>query len=111
MNLKTQLGNTRNDAGRWLAILFLLIGVLASTACVLWFLNVAVNNDRDASSRKLEEAYRGQLKLLRGRVDSWWDKRAADLERESRDGSAPVVFERLVTQGLADSVIVPDIPP
>lgn len=110
MNLKTQLGNTRHDAGRWLAILFLLIGVLAPTACVLWFLNVAVNNDRDASRRKLEEAYRGQLKLLRGRVDSWWDKRAADLERESRDGSAPVVFERLVTQGLADSVIVPGYP-
>ena len=110
MNLKTQLGNTRHDAGRWLAILFLLIGVLAPTACVLWFLNVAVNNDRDASRRKLEEAYRGQLKLLRGRVDSWWDKRAADLERESRDGSGPVVFERLVTRGLADSVIVPGYP-
>lgn len=100
----------RHDTGRWLAILFLLIGVLAPTACVLWFLNVAVNNDRDASRRKLEEAYRGQLKLLRGRVDSWWDKRAADLERESRDGSGPVVFERLVTQGLADSVITRDYP-
>jgi hypothetical protein len=100
----------RHDAGRWLVVVFLAIGVLAPTACVLWFLNVAVNNDRDASRRKLEEAYRGQLKLLRGRVDSWWDKRAADLERESRDGSGPVVFERLVTQGLADSVIVSGYP-
>ena len=77
---------------------------------MLWFLNVAVNNERDASRRKLEEAYRGQLKLLRGRLDSWWDKRAADLERESRDGSGPMIFERLVTQGLADSVIVPGYP-
>jgi len=109
LNLRTQLGRTWHG-GRWLVALFLLIGVLAPTACVLWFLNVAVNNDRDASRRKLEEAYRGQLKLLRGRVDSWWDKRAADLERESRAGSGPVVFERLVTQGLADSVITPEYP-
>jgi len=110
LNFKTQLGNSRQDTGRWLAAIFLLIGVLAPTACVLWFLNVAVNNDRDASRRKLEEAYRGQLKLLRGRVDSWWEKRAADLERESRDSSGPVVFERLVAAGLADSVIVAGYP-
>jgi signal transduction histidine kinase len=108
LNLKAQLGTT-SFGGRWLLVLSLLIGVLAPTACVLWFLNVAVNNDRDASRRKLEEAYRGQLKLLRGRIDSWWDKRAADLERESRGGDA-VVFERIVTQGLADSVITPGYP-
>ncbi len=100
MNLRAKLG----------VVLLLLVGVLAPAACVLWFLNVAVNNDRDASHRKLEEAYRGQLKLLRGRVDSWWDKRAADLERESREGSGQVVFERLVSQGLADSVIAPGYP-
>ncbi len=110
MNLRTQFGGNGHNAGRWLAILFLLIGVLAPTACVLWFLNVAVNNDRDASRRKLEDAYRGQLKLLRGRMDSWWDKRGSDLERESREGSGAVVFARLVTQGLADSVITPDYP-
>ncbi len=110
MNLRTQFGGNSHDAGRWLAILFLLIGVLAPTACVLWFLNVAVNNDRDASRRKLEDAYRGQLKLLRGRMDSWWDKRGADLERESPEGSGAVVFARLVTQGLADSAITPEYP-
>ncbi len=110
MNLRIQFGRIRHDTGRWVVALFLLIGVLAPTACVLWFLDVAVHSDRDASRRKLEEAYRGQLKLLRGRVDSWWDKRAADLERESRQGSGPVIFERLVTQGLADSVIAPGYP-
>src|ERR1051325_11341538 len=53
------------DTGRWLVPLLLLVGVLAPTACLLWFLNVAVNNQRDASRRKLAEAYRGQLILLR----------------------------------------------
>jgi hypothetical protein len=86
--------------------LFLLIGVLAPTACVLWFMNVAVNNQRDASRRTLSEAYRGQLALLRDRVDAYWALRASDLERETREGAAPAVFERVVKLGLADSAVV-----
>src|ERR1019366_3628611 len=97
----TQLGG-----GRWLAPLFLLIGVLAPTACVLWFMNAAVNNQRDASRRTLSEAYRGQLALLRDRVDAYWALRASDLERETREGPAPAVFERVVKLGLADSAVV-----
>ena len=61
MRIGTQLAG-----GRWLAPLFLLIGVLTPTVCVLWFMNVAVNNQRDASRRQLTEAYRGQLALLPG---------------------------------------------
>ena len=94
-----------HDGGRWLVLLLLLAGVLAPTACVLWFMNAAVNNQRDASRQKLAEAYRGQLTLLRERMDSYWEKRAADLERETRDGPAPMIFERLVRRGLADSAV------
>jgi signal transduction histidine kinase len=101
VRIGTQLGG-----GRWLAPLFLLIGVLTPTACVLWFMNVAVNNQRDASRRTLSEAYRGQLALLRDRVDAYWALRASDLERETREGSAPTVFERVVKLGLADSAVV-----
>jgi len=101
VRIGTQLGG-----GRWLAPLFLLIGVLTPTACVLWFMNVAVNNQRDASRRTLSEAYRGQLALLRDRVDAYWALRASDLERETREGSAPAVFERVVKLGLADSAVV-----
>ena len=101
MRIGTQLGG-----GRWLAPLFLLIGVLTPTACVLWFMDVAVNNQRDASRRTLSEAYRGQLALLRDRVDAYWALRASDLERETREGSAPAVFERVVKLGLADSAVV-----
>ncbi len=105
VRIRNQLAATGRDSGRWLVPLFLLIGVLAPTACVLWFMNVAVNNQREASRRKLAEAYRGQLTLLRDRMDSYWEKRAADLERESHDGPAPAVFAKLVQQGLADSAV------
>jgi signal transduction histidine kinase len=97
---------TQLAGGRWLAPLFLLIGVLTPTVCVLWFMNVAVNNQRDASRRQLTEAYRGQLALLRDRVDAYWTLRVSDLERETREGAAPAVFERVVNLGLADSIVV-----
>ena len=96
----------RGETGRWLVPLFLLLGVLAPTACVLWFMNVAVDNQRDASRRKLAEAYRGQLTLLRARVDSYWEQRAADLAREAGAASAPAAFQAIVERGLADSVVV-----
>jgi signal transduction histidine kinase len=93
------------DGGRWLVPVLLLIGVLAPTACVLWFMNAAIDNQRDASRRKLAEAYRGQLKLVRDRMESYWDQRAADLEREAHDGTAPAIFARIVERGLADSAV------
>ena len=101
MRIGTQLAG-----GRWLTPLFLLIGVLTPTVCVLWFMNVAVNNQRDASRRQLTEAYRGQLALLRDRVDAYWALRVSDLERETRDGAAPRRFERVVKLALADSIVV-----
>ena len=94
------------EAGRWLVPLLLLLGVLAPTACVLWFMNVAVDNQRDASRRKLAEAYRGQLTLLRARADSFWEQRAAELARAAGGASAPAVFQKVVEGGMADAAIV-----
>jgi signal transduction histidine kinase len=94
--------------GGWLVLGLLAAGVLAPTACVLWFMNAAVNNQRDASLRRLADAYGGQLKLVRDRLDSFWQQRAADLEREAGQGAAPAVFARLVERGLADSAVCLD---
>ena len=92
--------------GNQFAILALLVGVLAPTACVLWFMNVAIENQRGAARQKLTEAYREQLSLLRDRVDAYWQNRAGALERETREGTAPEIFERLVSRGRADSAAV-----
>jgi signal transduction histidine kinase len=105
MRIRSQLDATSRDRGRWLAPLFLLIGVLAPTVCVLWFMNVAINNQSEASRHKLAEAYRGQLTLLLDRMDTYWQQRAADLERESRNNCGGAEFAKLVQQGLADSVV------
>ena len=82
----------------------MLVAVLAPTVCLLWFMNEAVNSQRAVARQKLAEAYRGQLALLRDRLDSYWVKRAADLDRYETSGPA-ALFERCVGDGAADAVI------
>src|SRR5215510_6144240 len=82
----------------------MLVAVLAPTVCLLWFMNEAVNSQRAVARQKLAEAYRGQLALLRDRLDSYWEKRAADLDRYEASGPA-ALFERCVRDGAADAVI------
>ena len=106
MNFRPQLAGTGHDVNRWLVLLFLALGVLAPAACVLWFMNEAMTNQRDAARQKLAEAYRGQLQLVRDRLDADWEKRAADLDRDVASDTAPAAFERAVRNGLADAVIV-----
>ena len=106
MNLRPQLAGTGHDVSRWLVLLFLALGVAAPAACVLWFMNEAMTNQRDAAREKLADAYRGQLQLMRDKLDADWEKRAADLAREAASLPAPAAFERAVLTGMADAVIV-----
>ena len=105
MNLRPQLAGTGHDVSRWLVLLFLALGVAAPAACVLWFMNEAMTNQRDAAREKLADAYRGQLQLMRDKLDADWEKRAADLAREAASLPAPAAFERAVLTGMADAVI------
>src|SRR5215467_1943098 len=102
------IGSQTGDRGRWMTLLLLLIGVLAPTVSVLWFMNAAIGNQREASRRKLAEAYRGQLRLLRDGADAMWTKRGEDLAREVRELTAAAAFQRMIERGLADSAIVLD---
>ena len=79
--------------------------MLAPAACVLWFTNEAITNQRDAAREKLAEAYRGQLQLVRDRLDADWEKRAAGLDRAAASGAAPAAFEQCIRNGLADTVV------
>lgn len=97
-------------ASRLLA-LFLVFGVLAPTGCVLWFMNAAARSQGTAARNSVTEAYRGQLRLLRDRADSFWRDRAAALDAAlDGAGAEPRAFQRIVTAGLADSVVLPHYP-
>src|SRR5512133_326663 len=60
--------------------LFVILGVLAPTGAVLWFMNDAARSQAEASRQSLAAAYRGQMRLLSGRIDELWRGRAERLE-------------------------------
>ena len=97
----------RTDAWRegsaWLFVLLALLTVLPA-ACVLWFMNEALTRESAASHQRVLEAYRGQLRLVRSRLDPIWQAQAASLNAEA--GSPEERFQRLITSERAEGVIL-----
>src|SRR5262245_58691965 len=82
----------------WLVLLFVLAGVVAPAGAVLWFVNRAAQSEAEEARREIADAYRGQLRLLRDRVEQAWKERAAAL-------AATNGLRRIVESGLADAAI------
>ena len=87
----------------WPVLALLLLAVAIPTACVLWFMNAAITSERQAVRQRLTEAYRGQLSLVRARLEAWRAQRAAEIAAQGLDPAA--VFARAVRSGMADSVV------
>jgi len=68
----------RRDRHTSLIVLLVLLTLLPA-ACVLWFMNEAVQVQADASRRTTLEGYRAQLRLVRSRVEASWQAYAARL--------------------------------
>jgi len=89
------------DRSSYLLALFFLLGVLVPSGSVLWFMNDAATSQAEAARQRVTEAYRGQLRLLRGRVDEWWKSRSAALDHAAR-------FDQALHAMNADAVILLD---
>jgi signal transduction histidine kinase len=100
-------GGSGYGSGLWPLLLALLV-VLIPTACVLWFLNQAIRNERLAAKQRLVEAYRGYLPLLRNRLETYWQQQAAALEAAAGKLPPPAAFAACVRAGLADGVVCYD---
>jgi signal transduction histidine kinase len=92
------------DRSNWLVPLFLILGVLLPTGCVLWFMNDAATSQAAAARQSVTEAYRNQLPLLRDRVEAYWQTRATALDSRAGAGT-PAGFARAVKAGVADSIV------
>jgi signal transduction histidine kinase len=106
MRAARKSGGVVHDRSSWTAPLLLLAAVLAPSGCVLWYMNEAVQGQRDAARRRLTEAWRGQLALVRDRLDAYWEKRATELDAAAAGTHASPLFARLVREGASDSAIV-----
>lgn len=103
-NLKIGTGHSR---GMWPVLLVLLLAVLVPTACVLWFMNAAIRNERLAVTQKLVDVYRKELLQITERVDEEWANRFAEAEKLHKH--SPVsAFQQIIQKGLADSAIIYD---
>ena len=100
----TRFGGAGRDRSAWLALVFVLLGVVVPTACVLWFMNEAARGQAEAAKQSVAEAYRGQLRFIRDRVDAYWESRANALQRSAGEGGA-ADFARNVKAAAADSFI------
>ena len=104
MDFRNRLGGAIENRAAWLAPLVLLFGVLVPTVCVLWFMNEAARTQSDSARQSIADAYRGQLWLIRDRVDSYWAARATALQGMS-GGRTASSFLLAVNEGVADSVV------
>jgi signal transduction histidine kinase len=109
MKIQPRLGSAGQDRSTWLALLFLVVGVIAPTTCVLWFMRDAARAQADAARQSVAEAYRGQLRFMRDKTDAYWQGRAAALQRSIGKGG-PADFANALKAGLADSLILPNYP-
>jgi hypothetical protein len=81
----------------------LVLLTIVPAAFVLWFMNAAVGAETESARQRVRDAYRGQLRLVRERLDPLWRAQAAGL---TEAGTAAARFERLVTDGQADGAVV-----
>jgi signal transduction histidine kinase len=107
MALRTRIGGLGRDRSGWLLLLFLLLGVLLPTGCVLWFMNEAARSQAESARRSVAEAYRGQLRMVRNRVDSFWRNRAAALQGKPGEWTTADIPRILAASG-ADAVALLD---
>ncbi len=89
-------------------VVLLLLAVLVPSACLVWFMSRAVQNERLAVRQTLMEAYRGNVALVQERLENYLRQSAADLELGVEQSPAPVLFAKQVESGAADSVVLLD---
>ena len=97
-------GGSGSGGARVIALLVVL--TVLPAACVLWFMTAALENDATAAQQRILSAYRGQLRLVRSRLDGLWRSEATRLATTGDDPASE--FDRFITSQLAEGVVLLD---
>lgn len=92
------------ESSSWLFVLLVML-TLVPSAGVLWFMNEAMTGDATAAHQRVLEAYRGQLRLVRSRLDGVWRAHASRLDAH---GNAEMQFADVITSGVAEGALFLD---
>ena len=86
----------------------LVLVALVPTVCVLWFMTVAMRNERLAVQERLTDVYLNHLTSLQRQVTSFWQSRQTALQSAGHTSPAES-FANIVRAHLADSVVIYDV--
>src|SRR6185369_11649479 len=95
----------RSQDNLWLVLMLLVAIVIVPTACLFWFLNQAVQNERLAVRQRLMAVYRSQLSVVQEKLEAYWQQQSDELDALAKRLPAPAIFAQLVLGGKADAVI------
>ena len=91
----------------WPVLLALLTAAIVPTGCVLWFMNIAMRNERLAMQQRLTDIYRQHLSAVRQGIDAHWAGKQETLNASVKL-PAPEAARRLIAAGIVDGVIILD---
>ena len=91
----------------WPVLLMLLLSALLPSACVIWFMNTAIDNQQLAMKQRLTDIYQDQLAQVQDQIQSFWQGQAEALNHA--DVTKPAVaFSQLIEADIADAIVVLD---
>ena len=77
---------------------------LVPAVCVLWFMTVAMRNERLAVHERLAEVYESHLASVERNITECWNERQSRLH--AVQGTPSEIFASIIRSNLADSVLV-----
>ncbi len=89
----------------WPVLLILLLAALVPSACVIWFMNAAIENQQLAMRQRLTDLYLNELDQVRKRINEQLEGRVSELTRAARSKPSEA-FSQIVYAEVAPSAIV-----
>jgi len=91
----------------WPVLLVLLAATLVPTACVLYFLGIAVRSERLAVRQRLTDTYRAQVEGAQREIDAWWEQKVDALAADVANHESPSeIFAAVARGGGCDGAII-----
>ncbi|MFG0250144.1 MAG: sensor histidine kinase [Phycisphaeraceae bacterium JB051] len=87
--------------------MILLLAALVPSACVIWFMNAAIENQQLAMRQRLTDLYLSELDQVRKRISEQLEGRVSELTRAARSKPSEA-FSQTVYNEVAPSAIVID---
>ncbi len=94
----------RDYRSRSVPILLLLV-VTAPTVCLLWFMGRAIDNERLAVRKTLEDACRNEILRLQTQFENEWRMRLETIDDRARRESPQALFAECVQKGWSDGAV------